>query len=163
MTRHPLRRLAALAPVALGLALAGCGSSSDDSATTVATGGTATTDAPTTSATTAAASATSATAGGTDGSTAAAADDATPTVIQADVAGGEVSTAEDRVEVAQGTDVVIRVTTDVEEPVHLHGYDIEVDAAPGQPAEIAFTADIPGVFEVELEDSGTLLFEIEVK
>ena len=84
-------------------------------------------------------------------------------MIEASVAGGTVTVEQDRFEVAKGADVVIRVTDDVEEPIHLHGYDIETDAAPGQPAEIAFTADVPGVFEVELEDSGTLLFEIEVK
>lgn len=163
MTRHPrqpLHPLVALAAVLLPFGLAGCGSSSDDSAATEATGAAtseATADSTTsTTATTAttAASAASTTAGST-------ADSAT--VIEASVAGGKVTAAEDRFEVAKGTDVLIRVTADAEEPVHLHGYDIEADAAPGKPAEISFTADIPGVFEVELEDSGTLLFEIEVK
>ncbi len=166
MTRHPLHARTALAAVVFALALAGCGSSGDDSATTAATGaatseaGSATTG--TTRATTASSAATadSAAPASTDDSSAA---DPSAMVIEATVSGGKVTVAEDRFEVAKGTDVVIRVTDDVEEPIHLHGYDIEVDAAPGKPAEIAFTADIPGVFEVELEDSGTLLFEIEVK
>ncbi len=165
MTRHPMRPLATLAAVVFGLALAGCGSSSDDTAATAATGGVTTeagagttgpTEATTATSTTSASSATTEGPGATT-------DDSAATVIEATVSGGKVTAADDRFEVAKGTEVVIRVTTDVEEPVHLHGYDIEAEGAPGKPVEITFTADIPGVFEVELEDSGTLLFEIEVK
>jgi hypothetical protein len=83
-------------------------------------------------------------------------------VIEATVAKGKVEVSKDRFEVPLNSPVRIRVTIDTAEPVHLHGYDIEVDATPGAPAEISFVADAPGVFEVELEDSGTLLFEIAV-
>jgi len=162
MTPRPLHPLATLAAAMLALVLAGCGSSTDDSAATAVTG-TASSEAVA-AATSTSTAITASTASTASSSTAApAATEPTATVIEATVAGGEVTVADDRVEVAQGTDVLIRVTTDAAEPVHLHGYDIEVDAAPGAPAEIAFTADIPGVFEVELEDSGTLLFEVEVK
>ncbi|MDH4363952.1 MAG: hypothetical protein OEY41_15470 [Acidimicrobiia bacterium] len=162
MTRHPLRPLVALATVVLGLVLAGCGSSGDDTATATAFTGATGTEAST--ATTAATTDTAASGNSADSTPAGTpAADPAATVIEATVTGGEVTAAEDRFDVAQGSAVLIRVTSDVEEPVHLHGYDIEADAAPGRPAEIAFTADIPGVFEVELEDSGTLLFEIEVK
>jgi len=34
--------------------------------------------------------------------------------------------------------------------------------ADGQPAHLAFTAEIPGVFEVELEGSGRLLMQLEI-
>ena len=161
MTRHPLHPLAALAALLLPLGLAGCGSSSDDSATTAASGA-ATSEAAAGTGSSTARTGTS-TAGGASSTTAATTTAESAAVIEASVAGGKVTAAEDRFEVAKGTDVLIRVTADAEEPVHLHGYDIEADAAPGKPAEISFTADIPGVFEVELEDSGTLLFEIEVK
>lgn len=162
MTRHPLHPLAALAAAMLALALlAGCGSSADDSATTAATGA-ASSEATAGTTATSGGPATSA-GGSSSGATTAATDDASATVIEAAVAGGKVTVSDDRFEVAKGTEVVIRVTDDVEEPIHLHGYDIEADTAPGKPAEIRFTADIPGVFEVELEDSGTLLFELEVK
>ena len=169
MTRHPLHPLAIVVAAVLAAVLAGCGSSSDDSAATAATGGGAATEASggaTTASTTATTTATTgaSTGGGSAATTAStAAGSGAATVIEATVVGGKVTAAEDRFEVAKGTDVIIRVTADVEEPVHLHGYDIEADATPGQPAEISFTADIPGVFEVELEDSGTVLFEIEVK
>jgi hypothetical protein len=35
--------------------------------------------------------------------------------------------------------------------------------APGKPAIIDFTANVPGVFEVELEESGLKLFELQVQ
>jgi hypothetical protein len=57
-----------------------------------------------------------------------------------------------RVTVSEGRRVVLIVTSDVADHVHLHGYDIMRDVAPGQPARIAFRATIPGTVEAELED-----------
>jgi len=54
------------------------------------------------------------------------------------------------------------VTADVVDEVHVHGYDLFADVAPGAPATINFVADIPGVWEVELEGAGALLVELEV-
>jgi hypothetical protein len=67
-----------------------------------------------------------------------------------------------RPEVAQGERVRIVVRADVADHVHLHGYDVMRDVAPGAPAQLVFTADITGVFEIELEDTGVLLAELEV-
>jgi hypothetical protein len=57
-----------------------------------------------------------------------------------------------RVTVSEGRRVVLLVTSDVADHVHLHGYDIMRDVAPGQPARIAFRATIVGTVEAELED-----------
>jgi len=51
---------------------------------------------------------------------------------------------------------------EVADEVHVHGYDMTVDVTPGAEETLEFPADIPGIFEVELEDAGTLLFELEV-
>lgn len=61
-----------------------------------------------------------------------------------------------------GAEATVRVVADIADEAHLHGYDLFVDLEPGVPAEIVFVADIPGVFELELEGSGLLLAEIEV-
>ena len=61
-----------------------------------------------------------------------------------------------------GESVTLKVTSDVADHVHVHGYDLFTDVAAGDPVTIEFSADIPGVFEVELEDSGLLLLELEV-
>jgi hypothetical protein len=49
------------------------------------------------------------------------------------------------------------------DPVDPHGYDLSADVAPGGPAVIDFTADAPGVFEVELEQAKLKLFELQVQ
>jgi len=68
-----------------------------------------------------------------------------------------------REQVRRGDAVVLRVVADVADEVHLHGYDRSADVGPGKPAQISFTADIPGVFEVELEQRKQKLLELEVR
>ena len=58
--------------------------------------------------------------------------------------------------------VRLEVTADRADEVHLHGYDRKVDISPGKPAVLEFTADVPGVFEVELEEAGLKLVELQV-
>jgi hypothetical protein len=87
---------------------------------------------------------------------------ATP-VIEVRVAGGKVQGGVRREQVRRGETVVLRVVADVTDHVHLHGYDLMADVAPGKPAEIRFTADLPGVWEVELEDRKQPLLTIEVR
>jgi hypothetical protein len=61
-----------------------------------------------------------------------------------------------------GDEVSIWVLSDVDEEVHVHGYDVTFNAKAGVPLEISLIADVPGVFEVELEGSHLLLFELVV-
>lgn len=68
-----------------------------------------------------------------------------------------------RVTVAKGRRVVLVVTSDVADHVHLHGYDIMRDVAPGQPAQISFRATIVGTVEAELEDRGVQIATITTK
>lgn len=64
------------------------------------------------------------------------------------------------VTVSKGRRVVLIVTSDVSDHVHLHGYDVMRDVAPGQPARISFRATIVGTVEAELEDRGVPLARI---
>ena len=82
--------------------------------------------------------------------------------IEVGYAGGSI-TGGGRRSAALGQTVVIKVTSDIADEVHLHGYDKKADAAPGTVATITFIADKPGIFEVELEKKGLKLFELEVK
>jgi hypothetical protein len=77
-----------------------------------------------------------------------------PTVVRVRVVGGAPQGGIVRETVSQGDRVVVVVTSDVSDHVHLHGYDIMRDVAPGQVARIRFRATVPGRFEVELEDRG---------
>ena len=85
------------------------------------------------------------------------------TLIEAKVTGDQVDTASRRVRVSRGEKVRIQVEADHAEEVHVHGYDLKQDVAPGKPAVIEFTADAPGVFEVELEEAARELFELQVQ
>lgn len=68
-----------------------------------------------------------------------------------------------RPSVSQDDRVVLLVGSDVSDHVHVHGYDLFADVAPGERARIAFRATIPGRFEVELEDRGVPIAELTVR
>ena len=68
-----------------------------------------------------------------------------------------------RFSVRRGREVVLVVTSELADHVHLHGYDLMADVAPGAPGTIRFTADAPGRFEIELEDRGLPIAELEVR
>jgi hypothetical protein len=58
--------------------------------------------------------------------------------------------------------VVLRVTSDTADEVHVHGFEKTAEVGPGKVAEISFVANIPGTFEVELERSHRRLTTLEV-
>ena len=89
--------------------------------------------------------------------------DETALVVSASFTDGSVEIAEDRVEVPFESEVLIQVTSDVDEELHVHGYDVYADIDPESGGQVRFTADIPGSFEVELEQSGTFIVELVVR
>lgn len=148
MTAFPRAPIAVLA-VALAVALPACGG--DDSPTI---------EGPPTSATSAAAG------GGTQG-TAGAASGGSSTTTSATtfsiaVRGGSVE-GPSRVRVRVNQTVVLRVTSDTEDEVHVHGYDETASVGPGKVGEVGFLANIPGTFEVELENAHRRITTLEVQ
>jgi heme/copper-type cytochrome/quinol oxidase subunit 2 len=85
------------------------------------------------------------------------------TEIVVSVKDGKVSPKADRVKVAEGGPVQILVSSDVDDEVHVHGYDIEREVSAGQPTTIEFTANQTGVFEVETHQSNLLLLRLQVR
>ncbi len=83
-------------------------------------------------------------------------------LIEIVVADGEVEREGTRFAVDEGSTVGVVVVADVTELVHVHGYEILQPIGPGSPAEFVFTADSRGVFEVELEEAGLFLFDLQV-
>ena len=77
------------------------------------------------------------------------------------VRGGVVSGPE-RVELELGQRLVLVVRADVSDEVHVHGYDLMQDVAPGEPARFSFRVDDPGRFDVELEQRQQPLTELVV-
>jgi hypothetical protein len=64
---------------------------------------------------------------------------------------------------AKGEKVVLVVRSDIADEVHLHGYDVSKNVAPGTPARLAFVASLPGRFEVELEERGLPIADLTVR
>jgi hypothetical protein len=65
-------------------------------------------------------------------------------------------------EFAKGDTVQFAVTSDVADEVHVHGYDLMKDIAPGETVNFSFPASITGIFEVELEDAGEQIAQLRV-
>jgi hypothetical protein len=82
--------------------------------------------------------------------------------IRITVVGGRPQGGIERPEVDQGDRVTLLVTSDVSDHVHLHGYDLMADIGPGTTARIVFRADVPGRFEIELEDRGIQIADLSV-
>ena len=78
------------------------------------------------------------------------------------VRGGSVD-GPSRARVKVNQTVVLRVTSDTEDEVHVHGYDERVPVGPGQVGEVSFLANIPGTFEVELEKAHRRITTLEVQ
>jgi len=140
VTRHPALLRTALVGLSLTLSLAGCaGKKADPSAAGTSSSGSASSSA--------------------SGTPSAGTEQRIEVTFTHGKAGGDTG----RVPVALGTSVSLVVTSDVADEVHLHGYDIEKELSPGQPATLQFTADVAGVFEVELHHAGTVLLRLQVQ
>jgi FtsP/CotA-like multicopper oxidase with cupredoxin domain len=63
----------------------------------------------------------------------------------------------------QGDTVRFRVRHGEAEEVHVHGYDIKKELVANETANVSFDASIPGIFEIELEHSGTPLGRLKVE
>lgn len=55
----------------------------------------------------------------------------------------------DEVIVTEGDQVNLQITSDHPIEFHLHGYDLEEEVGPEEPAELAFDATITGRFAIE--------------
>jgi ABC-type glycerol-3-phosphate transport system substrate-binding protein len=86
-----------------------------------------------------------------------------PTVVRIRVVNASPKDGIVRAEVEQGDRVVIVVTSDVADEVHVHGYDVSRPVAAGGTVRLPFRATIPGRFEVELEERGVPIGELTVQ
>lgn len=135
-------RFALLAPLS-AVVLAGCGGSSSPPAAQAAAASPA-------SAASAAAAASPSPAG-------------VDQTIRITYANGKVSGVGGRVKVRLKSVVSLVVTSDVADEIHLHGYDKHVDVPKNGTATLTFTANLPGVFEVELESLKHRLVLLQVQ
>ena len=134
-----MKTLTALCACAFATAaLAGCGSNDKSSTSTTETTATTTTSETTTTAA------------------------AKPIEVKIVVENGAPKGGIVRQTVSQGDDVVLVVTSDVADEIHLHGYDKSKDVPAGGTIRLPFMATLPGRFEVELEQRGVQIADLTV-
>jgi copper(I)-binding protein len=137
------RIVLAAACVLAAVALAGCGSDDDESASS--------TDTTTTTETT------------TDTETTTTTEAETRTVVRITVVDGQPQGGIVRQTVNKDDQVVLVVTSDVADEIHLHGYDVSRDVTAGGTVRLPFKATIPGRFEAELESRSVQIADITVE
>jgi heme/copper-type cytochrome/quinol oxidase subunit 2 len=87
----------------------------------------------------------------------------TPSAVRIRIqARGDGSGSIRRVTIERDQRVTLIVSSDVADEVHVHGYDLMADVAPGSPARISFEASVPGRFDVELESRAIQIAELRV-
>lgn len=86
-----------------------------------------------------------------------------PAVPRIVVRGGEPVGGIEEIELRKGQPLRFTVVADAPDEVHLHGYDVARPVAPGRPARFALTADIEGIFEVELHHGGGQIASVVVQ
>lgn len=80
-----------------------------------------------------------------------------------EVQGGQPVGGASTLEVNQDDEVTIEITSDTDIGAHLHGYDIEDEAVPGQTATMSFTADTTGRFPIEVHGTEVVIAYLEVQ
>lgn len=83
--------------------------------------------------------------------------------VTVSVRDGKVSPKPHRVDVTLGSTVRLQVTSDVDDELHVHGFDVEEPLEAGRTTTVEVTADQPGVFEVETHETELELLQLQVR
>ena len=62
-----------------------------------------------------------------------------------------------------GSTVELQITSDVDDEVHVHGFEVEKPLDAGRATTIELTADEAGLFEVETHETELQLLQLEVR
>jgi cytoskeletal protein RodZ len=87
---------------------------------------------------------------------------ATPAAQTITVVNGQPQGGVKTVSFKKDDQVVLKVQSDVADEIHVHGYDLKKDVTKGGSVTFNFKATIEGRFEVELENAGTQIANLEV-
>jgi hypothetical protein len=61
-----------------------------------------------------------------------------------------------------GGPAAFRIRSNVSDEIHVHGYEVTEAIPAGKAVTISFSADIEGIFEIELHGSGEQIAELQV-
>lgn len=79
------------------------------------------------------------------------------------VTGSNVTPAPTQVDLPVGQTLTVVVTSDHDDELHAHGFEVEQEIKAGVPATIALTGKEPGVYEVELHHPALTLLTVAVR
>jgi hypothetical protein len=86
-------------------------------------------------------------------------DSGVPTIV---IRNGEPVDGIEELEYSAGDEIQFRVSSDVADEVHVHGYDVMKEVAAGGTVSFSIPAEIEGIFEVELEGRQEQIAELRV-
>ena len=67
-----------------------------------------------------------------------------------------------KISYTKGDQVRLKVQSDTADEIHVHGYDLKKDVTAGGSVQFSFKGTIEGRFEVELENAGVQIANLEV-
>ena len=85
------------------------------------------------------------------------------TTIEIQLKDGKVSPNGDRVDLNQGDQFVLDITSDRDDEVHVHGFDKGIEVSAGQHVRVPMTADRTGRFEIESHHPELLIVVLQIR
>lgn len=86
-----------------------------------------------------------------------------PQLFEVVVSKGKLVSGPVVIQVHEGDDVQLQITSDHADELHMHGYDLHLSLKPNVPATLAFRAEHSGRFDYELHHAHTELGTLEVQ
>lgn len=88
---------------------------------------------------------------------------AKPQLFELVVAKGKLVSGPPTIQVREGDEVQLQITSDQADELHMHGYDLHLSLKPNTPATLTFKAEHSGRFDYELHHAHTELGTLEVQ
>ncbi len=85
------------------------------------------------------------------------------TVVRVTIRGKNVSPAPGNVNVPLGNTLRLIVTSDHNDQLHAHGFDVEVTLTAGRPTTLDLRATTPGIYEIETHHPPLTLMHVVVR
>ncbi|MBA2348589.1 MAG: hypothetical protein H0V81_09880 [Solirubrobacterales bacterium] len=86
-----------------------------------------------------------------------------PAILTVRFANGEPEGGVRTLRFEKGEEVAFKVVSDVAEEIHVHGFDIYRDVAPGRSATFRFDAEFDGKYEIEMHDAAVQIASLEIQ
>jgi heme/copper-type cytochrome/quinol oxidase subunit 2 len=86
-----------------------------------------------------------------------------PVTVTVAITDGRVTPKPSRLKVPLGSMVELQVTSDVDDELHVHGFDVEKPLEAGVTTTLELLADEAGLYEVETHETELELVQLEVR